>query len=86
MSSGRPRLELSNIRSSCKNRNRYATQGLLLLKNNLFIKSSILVLVLCEFPEGRLWVPDLETLGYLQGTSTGRCVLAGMVFKDKQQD
>ena len=85
MSSGRPRLELSNIRSSCKNRNRYVTQGLLLLKNNLFIKSSILVLVLF-IVKGSLWVPDLETLGYLQGTSTGRCVLAGMVFKDKQQD
>ena len=61
-----------------KNRNRYVVQGLLLLKNNFFIKSSVFVLS----PENPLKVLfrswTLGPLGDLQGTSLGRCVPAGL--------
>ena len=59
-----------------KSRNRYIIQGLLLLKNNFLIKSSVFVLI----PESPLKVPcrsrTLEPLVDLQGTTPGRHVPA----------
>ena len=69
---GRPRLELLNICSSCKNRNRYVIQALLLLNNNFFIKSSTFVLVPRESPEGPLQVPDIRTFRGSSGHVPGK--------------
>ena len=73
MSRGRRRIDFLNICSSCKNRNRYVIQGLLLLKNNFFIKSSVFELVPWESPESPLKIPcrsrTLGPLGDIQRTS-----------------
>ena len=53
-------------------KNRYVTQGLLLLKNNFFKKSSVSVLVPWEFP--------LASLGNLLGTSPVSRVSAGVSY------
>ena len=76
-SRGRPCLDLLNICFSSKkqvcNRNRCVKQGLLHLKNNSFIKSSIFVLVPGESFECPLEVPDVRTFrgpsGDVPGTS-----------------
>ena len=78
---GRIRLEIRNTCSSCKKRNRYVIEGLLLQKKflnlNFFIKSLIFVLS----SESPLKAPcrfrALEPLGDLQRTSLGRRELAG---------